>query len=89
VKPIGTVATPTFSVPAGTYTAAQSVTLSDATPGATIYCTTNGNTPTASSQVYTGLAIAVSITTTIKAIALGVPGYASSAVATALLELPW
>ena len=87
VNPIGTVATPTFSVAGGTYTAVQSVTLSDATSGATIYYTTNGNTPTTSSQVYTGQAIAVSITTTIKAIAVGVPGYAPSAVATAVYTL--
>ena len=37
--------TPTFSPVAGTYATAQSVTISDDTPGATIYYTTNGNTP--------------------------------------------
>jgi hypothetical protein len=63
------------------------VALSDATSGATIYYTTNGNTPTTSSQVYTGQAIAVSVTTTIKAIAVGAPGYASSAIATAVYTL--
>ena len=83
VNPIGTVATPTFSVAAGTYTAVQSVTISDTTAGATIYYTTNGNTPTISSSVYTGQAIPVTITTTIKAIAVGAPGFASSAVASA------
>ena len=87
VNPIGTLATPTFSVPAGTYTAVQSVTLSDATAGATIYYTTNGNTPTISSPVYTGQAIPVTITTTIKAIAVGAPGYATSAVASAIYTL--
>jgi len=83
VNPIGTVATPTFSVAAGTYTAVQSVTLNDATAGATIYYTTNGNTPTISSPVYTGQAIPVTIATTIKAIAVGAPGFANSAVASA------
>jgi hypothetical protein len=83
VTPIGTVATPTFSVPAGAYTAVQSVTISDATAGATIYYTTNGNNPTISSPVYTGVAIPVTITTTIKAIAVGAPGYANSAIASA------
>lgn len=87
VNPIGTVATPVFSVPTGVYTAVQSVTISDATPGATIYYTTNGNTPTASSPVYTGQAIPVTITTTVKAIAVGAPGYANSAVATAVYTL--
>lgn len=87
VNPIGTVATPTFSVPAGTYTAAQSVTISDSTPGATIYYTTNGNTPTASSPVYSGTAIPVTVTTTIKAIAIGAPGYLTSSVASATYTL--
>jgi hypothetical protein len=87
VNPIGTIATPTFSVATGTYTAAQSVTISDASAGATIYYTTNGNTPTASSQMYTGQPISVTITTTIKAIAVGAPGFAPSAVATAVYTL--
>ncbi|HEY0703899.1 MAG TPA: chitobiase/beta-hexosaminidase C-terminal domain-containing protein [Candidatus Acidoferrales bacterium] len=57
---------PAFSPAPGSYTSAQSVTLTDA--GATIYYTTNGNTPTHSSAVYSA-AIPVSATTTIKAIA--------------------
>ena len=60
------VETPTFSVAAGTYASAQSVTLSCATGGATIRYTTDGNDPTSSSTEYTG-AISVSSTTTIKA----------------------
>jgi len=74
-------ATPTFSVPAGTYSAAQTVTISDTTPGATIYYTTNGSTPTVNSTVYKG-AITVSVTETIRAIATAT-GYSQSAVATA------
>jgi len=74
-------ATPTFSVPAGTYTTTQTVTISDATSGATIYYTTNGTTPTTSSTVYTG-AITVSSTETLEAIATAT-GYSTSAVATA------
>jgi len=72
---------PTFSVAAGTYTTAQSVAISDATTGTTIYYTTNGTTPTTSSAVYTA-PITVSSTETLEAIAVET-GYTSSAVATA------
>jgi hypothetical protein len=78
-------ATPTFSLAGGTYTSAQTVTLSVATPGATIYYTTNGTTPTTSSTKYTA-AIKVSATETIEAIAVAT-GYANSAVATAAYTL--
>ena len=74
-------ATPTFSPAAGTYSGAQSVTISDATSGATIYYTTNGTTPTTSSTKYTG-PITVSSTETLQAIAVAT-GDANSAVASA------
>ncbi len=74
-------AAPTFSPSAGTYTSAQTVTLSDTTQGATIYYTTNGTTPTTSSTAYSG-PITVSSTETIEAIAAA-SGYSNSAVATA------
>ena len=76
-----TVATPTFSPAAGTYTSAQSVTISSATEGATIYYTTDGTEPTTNSTQYNG-AISVSSSTTIKAIATAA-GYDNSSVATA------
>jgi hypothetical protein len=76
-----TAATPTFSVPAGTYGSAQTVTLADATSGASIYYTTNGTTPTTSSTKYTA-AIKVGASETIKAIAAGT-NINPSAVATA------
>ena len=74
-------ATPTFSPAAGTYTSAQTVTIADTTPGAVIYYTTNGTTPTASSTKYTA-AIKVSATETLEASAVA-SGYTNSAVAKA------
>jgi hypothetical protein len=61
-------AAPTFSPAPGNYQSAQNVTVSSATAGASIYYTTDGSTPSTSSTLYSG-AIAVSSTTTIKAIA--------------------
>ena len=72
---------PTFLPPAGAYSVTQSVTISSATTGATIYYTTDGTTPTTSSTKYTG-AISVSATETIKAFAVAA-GYPNSAVASA------
>lgn len=82
------VATPTFSVPAGTYASAQGVTLSDTTIGATIYYTTDGSIPTVQSTAYSG-PISVSKTETIQAIATE-NGYTQSALATAAytIDLP-
>lgn len=74
-------AIPTFSPAAGTYSSAQSVTLSTSTAGATIYYTTDGAEPTTNSSVYNS-AITVSQTTTIKAIAVA-EGYDNSDVASA------
>lgn len=70
---------PQFSLPAGPYTGAQSVTITDATSGVTLYYTANGATPTASSTKYTG-AIQVSATETVQAIAVA-SGYTTSGVA--------
>ena len=76
-----TAATPTFTPVAGTYTAAQSVSIASATTGATIYYTTDGTTPTNLSTAYT-TPLTVSASETIKAIAIEV-GYYPSAVASA------
>ena len=48
----GTVATPSFSPQAGTYTSDQSVTITSATAGAVIHYTTDGSTPTSASPTY-------------------------------------
>jgi hypothetical protein len=79
----GTVATPSFSVAAGNYTAAQTVMITDATVGASIYYTTDGSTPganTGTSTLYSG-PLTVSVSATINAIAVD-SGDTSSAIAT-------
>jgi hypothetical protein len=82
------VAAPTFSPAPGSYTSAQTVTLSDTTPGAVVYYTTNGMTPSESSAVYSQ-PLQVAATTLIQAVAVA-SGYSSSAVVdgTYLLTLP-
>src|SRR6266478_4446530 len=72
-------ATPTFSPGGGTYTGSVTVTISDATSGATIHYTTDGSTPTTSSAVYTG-ALTFTQTTTLNAMAVA-SGMTNSAVA--------
>src|SRR6202023_1329209 len=67
------------------FASSLSVSIADSTPGATIYYTTNGSTPTTGSQVYSG-PITIAAATTIKAIAAG-NGFASSAVASASYTL--
>lgn len=62
------VSVPTFAPEAGTYTAAQNVTIACATEGAAIYYTIDGTTPTANSTLYEN-AIEITETTTINAIA--------------------
>lgn len=64
-----TVATPAATPDGGNFETSTSVTLTSATAGADIYYTTNGDEPTTSSTKYTQ-AIALSATTTIKAIAV-------------------
>ncbi|MGB0065941.1 MAG: chitobiase/beta-hexosaminidase C-terminal domain-containing protein, partial [Terracidiphilus sp.] len=80
-----TVPTPTFSPGAGTYGGTQSVTISDATSGATCYYTltagTTGTTPTTSSTKYSS-AVSVTATSVLEALCT-FSGDTNSAVATA------
>jgi hypothetical protein len=47
-------AAPVIALPAGTYPSGQTVTITDNTPGAVIYYTTNGSIPSTNSAKYTG-----------------------------------
>jgi hypothetical protein len=73
--------TPAFSPAAGQYTSTQSVTLSAATSGATIYYTTDGSAPTTSSAKYSA-AISISKSMVIEAVAVA-PGHLNSGLARA------
>jgi len=64
-----TVASPTFSPTAGTYTSTQSVTISTSTSGASIRYTTDGSTPNETAGTLYSSPVSVSANTTIKAIA--------------------
>jgi len=76
---------PAFSPAAGTYTAPQAVTISDATAGTAIYYTTNGTTPTTSSSVYKR-PLTVSVNETLEAIAVEA-GYSNSPAAKAVYKI--
>lgn len=79
-------AQPTFSMPTGLYTSPFSLTMSSATPNASIYYTIDGSTPTTSSTLYTA-PITIDQTTTVKAIAAAA-GYSNSFMTTATYTFP-
>jgi len=85
LKTLTAAATPAFSVVAGVYAPGQTVKITDATPGATIYYTKNGTTPTTASTKYAG-PITVDSSQTIKAIA-SAANYKGSEVASALYRI--
>ena len=74
-----TPANPVFSLAAGTYTGTQTLAITDTTPGAVIYYTIDGPTPTTASAVYTQ-PLQVSASETVKAVAVAPGPYASSVV---------
>lgn len=77
---------PTFSPAPGTYTSAQTITMSSKTSGATIYYTTNGSAPTTSSAKYTA-PITVSAATTLKAMAVA-SGMSNSTITVGTYTIP-
>lgn len=80
-----TVATPVISPAAGAYNPPQNITITCATPGATIYYTTDGSSPTTSSQIYSS-PFALNQSATISAIAAK-SGSNTSAVATGIYTM--
>src|SRR5579859_3033099 len=69
VNPLPQVAAPTFSPGGGSYSAAQSVTISTATSGASIRYTTDGSTPSETAGTLYSGPVTISSTATLKAIA--------------------
>ncbi len=85
VGALPTVVTPGLSPTPGLFTSPTKVTLSDSTTGAAIYYTTDGSTPTTSSNLY-GAPFTLNSTATIKAIAV-LSGYNNSQVASGLYTI--
>ena len=80
------VAAPTITPASGTYTEAKTVTITNNAEGATVYYTTNGSTPSASSTAYSGpFTLDKNGTYTIKAIAIDDEG--SSHVSTSTITI--
>ena len=74
-------AAPTFNPAAGTYSSAQTVTISSTTPNAVLYYTTDGSAPTAASSQFSA-PIQVAASEILNAIATA-PGYSASTIAAA------
>lgn len=85
-SPLPLAAAPYFSLAGGHYTTPQTLTLTDSTPSATIYYTTNGTMPTTASTPYTG-PITISTSETVIAIAVA-SGYANSNPASKAYTVP-
>jgi Chitobiase/beta-hexosaminidase C-terminal domain len=84
--PNATAATPTLTPASGTsFSSTLSVSITDATPAATIYYTTDGSAPTTSSSAYSG-PITIKASTTVNAIA-SATGFSQSAAGSATYTL--
>jgi len=80
-------ATPAILPASGSYTTAQTITITDQTTGAVVYYTTDGSMPTSASTQYTGsFTLSTSGVITVNAIAIA-PGAATSGPATATYTL--
>jgi len=79
------VPTPVFNPPPGNFSSAQSVAITTAWSGSTIYYTTDGSAPTTSSNKYAGL-VSISATATLKAIATA-PNLSNSAISSGLYTI--
>ncbi len=83
---VPTVAPPVISPPGATFTGSQTVTITDTTPGAAIYYTTDGSTPTYNSKLYNSTSgISVTSNETITAIA-SATGYLQGAPVSAVFS---
>jgi uncharacterized protein (DUF1800 family) len=80
------VAPPVMAPPPGSYSGSQSITLATSTPGAQIRYTTDGTTPTSTTGALYSGPVAVSSTTTIKAIAYAA-GLSDSSVVSGLYTI--
>jgi hypothetical protein len=75
-------ATPVFSTPPGAYNSAQAISITDTTPGAIIYYTRNGRTPSSTAGIKYSGPVTVRGSATIQAIAYA-PGFLPGSIASA------
>jgi hypothetical protein len=78
-------ATPVITPATGSFSSAQTVSITDSTAGAKIFYTLDGSTPTTSSTAYTGT-FTVSATTTVQAIATAT-NFTTSATASSVITI--
>jgi hypothetical protein len=77
-------AAPTISPSGGSFSSAQSLTVSDSTPGAVFHCTADGSTPTASSAACPStITVSPSSATVVVKVYVSASGYTDSATSTA------